>query len=130
MELPANGDLDDSPARLAALAEDAVRALALRTSGPVDGDVLASPGEMYEVLGSMKLLVDHLARCVPELATWLEQCLWCGRVGGRDPEVYGATAESIFEVTSALARAHRLGVGLSRELQAAQAASTDLVVSE
>ncbi|EHR60253.1 hypothetical protein [Saccharomonospora cyanea] len=130
MELPGSGDVENSPARLAARAEDAVRALSLRTSGPVDGDILASPGELHEVLGSLKLLVDNLARCLPEMATWLEQCLWCGRVGGRDPRAYGEVAESIFEVASALSRAHRMSAALSRDIQAAQAASSDLVVSE
>lgn len=124
------GDVTESPAQLAALAEDAVRALSLRTTGPVDGDILASPGEMHEVLGSLKLLIDNLARCLPELGTWLEQCLWCGRVGGNDPHDYGEVAETIFEVTSALTRAHRIGCALGRELQAAQTASGDLAVSE
>lgn len=130
MELSGSGEAENSPARLAARAEDAVKALSLRTSNPVDGDILASPGEMHEVLGSLKLLVDNLSRCLPEMATWLEQCLWCGRVGGQDPRAYGEVAESIFEVASALARAHRMGTALSREIQAAQSASSDLMVSD
>ncbi|WP_298178584.1 hypothetical protein [Saccharomonospora sp.] len=130
MEISGSGDVNDSPAQLAALAEDAARALSLRTSDPMDGDILASPGEMYEVLGSLKLLVDHLARCLPELATWLEQCLWAGRIGSRDPWDYGEIVESIFEVTSALARARRVSCTLGRELHTAQTASSDLVVSE
>lgn len=130
MELSGSDDVDDTPVRLAARAEDAVRALQLRTSGPVDGDILASPGEMHEVLGSLKLLVDNLSQCLPELGTWLEQRLWCGRLASANPRAYGDVTESIFEVASALARAHRMSCALGRELQAAQTASSDLVVSE
>ncbi|WP_019813288.1 hypothetical protein [Saccharomonospora saliphila] len=124
-------DEADAPVRLAAGARDALRALHLRTSGPVDGDILAGPGEMHAVLGSLKSLVDDLSHCLPELATWLEQRLWCGGLAtAPGPRAYADVAESTFEVASALARAQRMCGALARELDAAQAASGDLVVSD
>lgn len=118
-----NNNADITPAQLAARAEEAARALYLRTSGTVDADSLANPSEMHEVLGSLKLVVENLTRCLPELGTWLEQRMWSGRLGHADGISYDALTESIFEVASALARAHRMSSALGRELQTAQAAS-------
>lgn len=126
MDSSANNDVDTTPAELAARAEEAARALYLRTSGTVDAtEGLASPGEMHEVLGSLKLVVENLTRCLPELGTWLEQRMWSGRLGNPEGS-YDALTESIFEVASALARAHRMSSALGRELQAAQTASGEL----
>src|SRR5699024_4603957 len=118
-----NNEVDTTPAQLAARAEEAVRALYLRTSGTVDADSLASPGEMSEGFGSLPLVVENLTRCLPELGSWLEQRMWAGRLGQPDGIGYDVLAESIFEVASALARAHRMSSALGRELQSAQSAS-------
>lgn len=126
MELSGNNGIEITPAELAARAEEAARALYLRTSGTVDADSLASPGEMHEVIGSLKLVVENLTRCLPELSAWLEQRMWSGRLGNVGGTGYEDLTESIFVVTSALSRAHRMSSQLGRELQAAQAASGDL----
>ncbi|NIJ13382.1 hypothetical protein FHU38_003726 [Saccharomonospora amisosensis] len=128
MDLTGNSGVDDTPAELAARAEEAARALYLRTSSTVDADSLASAGEMHEVLGSLKLVVESITRCLPELGIWLEERLWTGTLGGESPAAagYDELTESIFEVTSALSRAHRMSSALGRELQVAQTASVDL----
>lgn len=118
-----SNDGDRTPAQLAARAEEAARTLYMRTSGTVDADSLANPGEMHEVLGSLKFVIESLTRCLPELGAWLEQRMWSGRLGHADDISYDALTESIFEVASALARAHRMSSALGRELHTAQAAS-------
>ncbi|WP_307831997.1 hypothetical protein [Prauserella cavernicola] len=115
-----------TPAVLAARAEEAARALYQRTSGQANDDSIADTAEVHQMLGSLKLVVENLARCLPELNTWLEQRMWSGTLGNGGELSFDELTKSTFEVAAALARAHRMSAQLGRELQAAQTASRDL----
>ncbi|MEU3271969.1 hypothetical protein ABZ639_14050 [Saccharomonospora sp. NPDC006951] len=111
------------PAALAAVAEEALRALFRRVAGAADIESVEDTDELHAVLGSLTLVVEHLARCLPELSDWMEQQLWSGQLGSAD--CFEDVTKSTFEVSAALARANRLSTQLSRELRLAQSATGD-----
>ncbi|SFB48575.1 hypothetical protein SAMN05216266_113164 [Amycolatopsis marina] len=124
MDVPQNSDLDAAAADLAAQAERATHGLYHRTCGEecVDG-----PAEVYHVLGSLKLLVNSLSRSLPEMSRWLEQKMWSGELGDEDSEVsFERLASSVFDATTALARAHLVSAQLGQELEMAETASRQL----
>lgn len=126
MDLTGNSDVDTTAAALAARAEDAARALYQRTAGQADEESITDTDEVHRMLGSLKLVVENLARCLPELNTWLEQRMWSGTLGKSDDASFDELTKSTFDVAAALARAHRMSAQLGRELQAAQTASREL----
>lgn len=127
MDVPRNSDLDAAATDLAAQAERATHDLYHRTCGDecVDG-----PADVYQVLGSLKLLVNSLSRSLPEMSRWLEQKMWSGELGradSTDSEVnFDRLTDSVFDATTALARAHLISAQLGQELEMAEAASRQL----
>ncbi|MFC4000061.1 hypothetical protein ACFS2C_02200 [Prauserella oleivorans] len=127
MDVPGTPDEDNNPTVLAARAEEAARLLYEQTSVGAEQDGADGHPAIHEVLGSLKLLAENLARYLPELSTWLEHQLWAGQLGDDEDMSYDELTKSTFEVAAALARAHRMSAQLGRELQAAQTASRDLI---
>lgn len=128
MDLPGNDDAETS-AVLAARAEDAARTLFQRMAGTLDEDGVADPTELAEIVSSLKQVVENVARCLPQLSTWIEQRMWSGNLGDGDPAGFDQLTKSAFEVAVALSRGHRVSAELGRELGAAMLASRELTAA-
>lgn len=124
MDVPRNSELDAAATDLAARAERATHGLYHRTCG--HGGV-EGPAEVYQVLGSLKLLVNSLSRSLPEMSRWLEQKMWSGELACAEDEAgFDRLTGSVYDATAALARAHLVSAQLGQELEMAQMASRDL----
>jgi hypothetical protein len=115
MDVSRDSEVDDPAAALAARAQEATREL---YHGSID-----RPAEVCQVLSSLKLLADDLARSLPELSLWLEQRMWSGNLGDAE---FASLIKSVFEATTALARAQAVTAQLGQELGAAESAAREL----
>ncbi|PXY27343.1 hypothetical protein [Prauserella muralis] len=130
MGLPGNNETEtETAAVLAARAEDAARTLFQRMAGTLDEDGVADPAELTEIVSSLKRTMENVARCLPQLSTWLEQRMWSGTLGDGDGAEFDELTKLTFETVVALARGHRMSAELGRELGLALHASRQLTAA-
>ncbi|AIJ25725.1 hypothetical protein [Amycolatopsis methanolica] len=127
MDVSRNSEVAASCGGLAEQAQLATRGLYHRASGVGGETGIDGAAEIYQVLGSLKLLSQNVARSLPELGTWLERQLWLGNLDvPGDQGRYETLITSVFDATAALARAQEVTVRLCQELATAQAAAKEL----
>ncbi|NYI89789.1 hypothetical protein HNR02_003112 [Amycolatopsis endophytica] len=127
MDVSRDSQVRASCGGLADQAQRATRGLYHRASG-VGGDAgINGAAEISEVLGSLKMLSQNVARSLPELGTWLEKQLWRGNLDvPGDQGGYETLITSVFDATAALARAQEITVQLCQELATAHAAAKEI----
>ncbi|MDQ0379435.1 hypothetical protein [Amycolatopsis thermophila] len=127
MDVSRNSEVAASCGGLAEQAQQATRGLYHRASGVGGVTGIDGADEIFQVLGSLKLLSQNVARSLPELGTWLERQLWLGNLDvPGDQGGFETLVTSVFDATAALARAQEITVQLCQELATAQAAAKEL----
>lgn len=113
-----------SPAELADLAAEAVRALNHAT---VPGQArLAYPSDVYDTLAALRRLAERLPQALAQLARWLDAEATAGRLtadSGRKPALV------LTEVADACAAGGHAADAMARDLSAAQTAAAGLATA-